>query len=255
LLPLNKNYSYNTRARSAAHLSFFVSDFELNSTHFESAPFGWARDTVDGGLQVLLVAGLVRAQDERGKPVDPRGLERRAIGKTMFKVESATVSTAQRIQIRKLLQKVQLTAKQGEESACVPLFLEKMRFLADRAGGETPKPERPDTASLEEIRLTAGNEQLLALYNRRDELTQNIDAWSDLADRISHRWPQWSTLVQLMGHAKGAKDAEVIHGNTFFSSRLRIVSACPGVHVGVNLPCHSLATTSKVFSTWLLAAF
>lgn len=35
----------------------------------------------------------------------------------MFKVESATVTTAQRIQIRKLLQKVGLTAKQGEELA------------------------------------------------------------------------------------------------------------------------------------------
>ena len=40
----------------------------------------------------------------------------------MFKVESATVSAAQRIQIRKVLQKVGLTAKQGEELAYVPQF-------------------------------------------------------------------------------------------------------------------------------------
>ena len=36
-------------------------------TQFEASPFGWSRDAVDGGLQVLLVAGLIRAQDERGQ--------------------------------------------------------------------------------------------------------------------------------------------------------------------------------------------
>ena len=38
-----------------------------------------------------------------------------------------------------------------------------MMELADQAGGEAPKPVRPDTTSLDEIRLTAGNEQLLSL--------------------------------------------------------------------------------------------
>ncbi|WP_299077697.1 BREX system P-loop protein BrxC, partial [uncultured Fretibacterium sp.] len=92
-------------------------------TQFESSPYGWSRDTVDGGLQVLLIAGLTRAQDERGQTLDPKELERKTIGKVMFKVESATVTTAQRIQIRKLLQKVGLSAKQGEELAYIPQFL------------------------------------------------------------------------------------------------------------------------------------
>jgi hypothetical protein len=176
-------------------------------TQFESSPYGWSRDAVDGGMQVLLVAGLIRAQDERGQTLDPKELERKAIGKVMFKVESATVTTAQRIQIRKLLQKVGLSAKQGEELAYIPQFLQKMVELADQAGGEAPKPARPDTASLDEIRLTAGNEQLLALYNRRDELGSSIDAWADLAERIAKRWPNWAVLKR---HASGLQDAEVI---------------------------------------------
>ena len=85
----------------------------------------------------------------------------------MFKVESATVSAAQRIQIRKVLQKVGLSAKQGEELAYVPQFW-SARKAANRAGGDAPRPARPETKGLEEIRLTAGNEQLLALYNQRD---------------------------------------------------------------------------------------
>jgi hypothetical protein len=82
--------------------------------NFEGATYGWPGDAVDGGLQVLLVAGLIRAQDDKGQTIDPKDLERKVIGKTMFKVESATVSAAQRIQIRKVLQKVGLTAKQAK---------------------------------------------------------------------------------------------------------------------------------------------
>ncbi|CAO1669176.1 BREX system P-loop protein BrxC [Salinicola sp. NYA28a] len=178
-------------------------------THFESSPYGWSRDAVDGGLQALLVAGLIRAQDERGQPLEPSSLERKSIGKTLFKVESATVTTPQRIQIRKLLQKVGLSAKQGEELAYVPQFLQKLSDLADEAGGEAPKPERPDTSFLDDIRLTAGNEQLVALYNRREELASNIETWEHLSERIHQRWPNWAILKRLMSHAGGLDDADV----------------------------------------------
>ncbi|MFH2112873.1 MAG: BREX system P-loop protein BrxC [Spirochaetota bacterium] len=179
-------------------------------TQFESSPYGWSRDAVDGGLQVLLVAGLIRAQDERGQTLDPKELERKSIGKVMFKVESTTITTAQRIQIRKLLQKAGVSAKQGEELTSVPQFLLKMLELANQAGGEAPKPSSPDTTSLDDIRLTAGNEQLLTLYNSRDELGGNIDDWTDLAGCITKRWPAWIVLKRLMGHASGLGDAEVI---------------------------------------------
>lgn len=179
-------------------------------THFETSPYGWSRDSVDGGLQVLLVAGLIRAQDERGQTADPKELERKSVGKMMFKVESATVTTAQRIQIRKLLQKSGLqNIKPGEELAYVPQFLQKLVVLADQAGGEKPKPERPDTSSLEDIRLIVGNEQLLALYNCRDEITQNIDSWTNLAGLIMKRLPNWTILKRLMMHAVGLQDADV----------------------------------------------
>jgi hypothetical protein len=124
-------------------------------------------------------------------------------------VESATVTTPQRIQIRKLLQKIGLSAKQGEELAYVPQFLQKLSELADQAGGEAPKPERPETGFLEEIRLTAGNEQLVALYNRREELASSIENWKNLAERIDQRWPSWAVLKRLMSHAAALDEAEI----------------------------------------------
>lgn len=178
--------------------------------NFESAPYGWSRDAIDGALQVLLVTGLIRAEGDRGKVIEPRELERKDIGKAEFKVESTTVSTTQRIQIRKVLQKVGINAKQGEESNHVPAFLQKLFDLANAAGGERPKPQRPDTGFLEEIRLMVGNEQLLALYNQRDELSAAIDTWSDLAQQIVERQPDWSTLARLMAHATDLPDANVL---------------------------------------------
>ena len=180
-------------------------------TQFESSPYGWSRDAVDGALLVLLVTGLTRAQDERGERLDPKELERKSIGKVTFKVESATVTTAQRIQIRKLLQKVGLqNIKQGEELVHTQPFLKKMFDLAEEAGGEAPKPARPNTAFLDEIRLAAGNEQLLLLYNQREGLSVAIDNWSELAKQISNRWPNWIVLKSLMAHAEEIEDAEVI---------------------------------------------
>lgn len=180
-------------------------------TQFEGSTYGWSRDAVDGGLQVLLVAGLIRAQDERGQVVDPKELERKSVGKTIFKVESTTVSTPQRIQIRKVLQKVITTVfTAGEELSYVPQFLQKLQELADKAGGEAPKPAVPETKILSDIRLTAGNEQLLTIYNSRDDLSAAIDAWSDLGERITKRWPTWTTLKRLASYTNGIQDAEVI---------------------------------------------
>lgn len=195
--------------------------------HFEASPFGWSRDAVDGGLQVLLIAGLIRAQDERGQVIDPGSLERKAIGKAHFKVESATVTTPQRIQVRTLLQKIGCQGKQGEELAGIPEFLQKMQELAARAGGEAPKPERPDTTALDELRLTSGNEQILSLYNRREELKAAIDNWNDLARRIEKRWPEWEKLKRLIDHADGIAGAEVISTQVKYIEKQRLLLSEP----------------------------
>ena len=177
---------------------------------FESPPWGWSRDAVDGGLQVLLVAGLILARDEQGRLADPRELERKAIGKMAFRVESATVTTSQRVMIRKLMLKAGVSAKPGEESDHAEEFLEKLLELAGRAGGEPPQPVRPDTSSIEEMRRTAGNERLLALFNRREDLSDCIDNWTGLARRVAERLPRWNVLKHLAAHSSKLPDADAI---------------------------------------------
>ena len=176
--------------------------------YFTGAPHGWPQDAVDGALQVLLLSGLLKAAGDRGAAADPKALERKAVGKTMFKAEAVTITTARRIQIRKLFQKTGLSVKNGEESTTAAQFFEKLRDLAGHAGGDPPKPERPDTAMLEEIRLKSGNDQLLAIYEQREDLAQFITDWTKLGEQIEKRWPDWHLLKQLLNHSEGLEDMD-----------------------------------------------
>jgi len=178
--------------------------------HFEEPEYGWPRDAIDGALQVLLVAGSVMGRDDRGNPILPKDLDRRSIGKTFYKVESTTVTTVQRIQVRKLMQKLNITAKQGDEISHIPEFLQSLNDLTLSAGGEPPKPELPDTSILEDIRLCAGNLQLLTLYNRRDELGNLIEKWTQVSEAIAVRWPRWQKLSRLVQHTRNLHEAEPV---------------------------------------------
>lgn len=179
--------------------------------YFEGKDYGWSRDAVDGALQVLLVATLVRAQDDHAKRYNPKEIERKALGKVMFKIESTVITTPQRIAIRKLFQKepLKIHTTPNEELASVPQFLQKMNELVDGAGGEAPKPVRPDTRILETIRTAAGNEQLLAVYNNRDDLERMIDDWHETAGRIHARWPEWTEVKSLAKHIDSLGNADV----------------------------------------------
>lgn len=179
-------------------------------THFENAPFGWSRDAVDGALQALIVSGLVRAQDERGQLIDPTKLDRRDIGKTVFKIESTTISTPQRIQIRQLLQKLGLKVKNGDELPAVTEFIRLFEALADAAGGEAPRPARPDSSIIEPVRTSSGNEQLMALFERREDIGNLIDQWIATADRIKNRLPLWDALQELLYYARHLETADEV---------------------------------------------
>jgi len=202
---------------------------------FEGSPYGWSRDAVDGALHVLLVSGDLRAQDERGNPVEPAKLERKAIGRTQFRVESATISAKQRIQIRKLMQQLDIHAKSNEERQSVPPFLDALEELARGAGGEAPKPELPDTGFIDELRRCVGNEQLLALYNQRETIKAAIPQWKETRDKINTRWREWQKVKQLAHRAEALAGTEALRAQADSIEQNRKLLAEPD-------PCKDLVT-------------
>ena len=169
--------------------------------HFSDPPYGWSRDAVDAALISLFGTGHLRST-ANGPPLKPRQLDQAKVSSTDFRVESATIDTRQRLKVRKLFQTAGVACKPSEEAVVAGEFLTRLSELARGAGGESPLPERPDASQLLDLQSLAGNEQLVGILNRHDELIKNIEVWAKARDLAEKRLPTYKRLQSLARHAK-----------------------------------------------------
>jgi len=169
---------------------------------FRDPPYGWPQDAIDGALYTLLNAGALRAIDSFNKPVDAKTLDRSKITQATFRAESVTISAAQFIQVRKLLQDTGISCKPGEELSAINNFLDEMLKRATDAGGDPPRPQRPVTSHIHELKALTGNSQILAVHDKRDELASQAKEWKERAEAVASRMVDWETLQTLLDYAK-----------------------------------------------------
>ena len=169
--------------------------------HFMAPHYGWPQDAIDGALIVLVGSGHLRAAQDT-KVLLQKQLDQRIVGVADFRLESVTVTVQQRLAIRKLFQEAGIQFTPNEEASAARDFLDEMRSLARTAGGEPPLPSPPSTAKLTELAGLTGNEQLVELYEAREELSQQIAQWRKWAQRIEKRRPRWEILERLYREAK-----------------------------------------------------
>lgn len=170
--------------------------------NFESPPYGWPRDAIDGALFALLSAGHIRAMDASSKLVDAKSLDRNKLTQASFRQESITISPPQLIKIRQLFSSVGVACQPKEELTKVPMLIAKLRDLASKAGGMAPAPLAPKLTAIEALESQSGNGQLLELYTRHDELLALSKLWTTTAEAIHKRLPVWNQLTSLLEHAK-----------------------------------------------------
>jgi hypothetical protein len=170
--------------------------------YFSGPPYGWSRDAVDAALISLFGTGHLPATTN-GTLLKPGQLDQAKVSSTDFRVESATIDTRQRLKVRKLFQTAGVTCKPNEEAVAAGDFLSKLSELARGAGGESPLPERPDTSHLLDLQSLAGNEQLVGILNRHDELLKDIEDWTKARDMAEKRVPAYRQLQSLARHAEG----------------------------------------------------
>jgi len=169
--------------------------------HFMGAGYGWPQEAVDGVLLCLVASGFVRAA-RNSQPVNVKQLTVQQIGVTDFYSEGITISSSQRIGVRKLITEMGLPVKPGEEAEAIPMVLKRLVDLAAAAGGNAPLPEHPSAEVIEQLQSIHGNEQFVAVYGRRDELLYTFNAWTRARDKIAQRLPQWEMLQKLLFHAR-----------------------------------------------------
>ena len=165
-----------------------------------AAPFGWPRDAVDAALIALHAAGRLRAT-RNGEPVAPGGLNQAGVKTAVFRPEQVVLTVGQRLAIRGLLTRADIQANRDEEQQGVARFLSELRKLGSRAGGEPPLPAPPVSALLDDLIQQTGNEQLVAVHDRRDELERLLAEWRALAERTAPRRAQWELAAALRRHA------------------------------------------------------
>src|SRR5260370_18379179 len=140
--------------------------------HFMGAGYGWPQEAVDGVLLCLVASGFVRAT-RNSQPVNVKQITVQQIGVTDFYSEGITISSGQRIAVRKLITELGLAVKPGEEADAIPMVLKRLAELAAAAGGDAPLPERPSTDLIEQLQSISGNEQFVRVYEWRDKILKS----------------------------------------------------------------------------------
>jgi hypothetical protein len=164
-------------------------------------PCGWPQDAIDGGIYALLAGGHLRATDPSGQPVQVKSLPQGQVTKLSFRVESTTVTAAQRIKVRKVLQELGLPAKTGEELAGAEQLIPTLRALAESAGGGPPRPERPPTKDVDDLAALQGNALLVVIAERQEDLVAKAQQWKATAEMLAKRIARWDAALELLQHA------------------------------------------------------
>ena len=165
---------------------------------FGKAPYGWGQDAIDAVLFVLKNAEQISTPET--------ALNQSKLGAAVFRREVHTLTAAQKIKLRKLYQEVGLPGKPNEEFAESNDLLKTLRGLADRVGGDSPRPEPQSLNELKTIENLDGNERLLQIVAETDSLRQSYTTWRKQADTVASRWPQWQTLTNLLAVAPASAE-------------------------------------------------
>lgn len=170
--------------------------------YFSAAPYGWTKDAIEGALQMLTTSGDVEAKNASGKVIEATKLERKTISVTTFRPQTVVIGAVQKMKLRQLFTTVLVRQVKNEDLASAAGdFLATMRDYATSAGGDAPMPEVPSVADIDDLKTKSGNELLMEIFNKADDLLKKFDAWRKTSEKISKRQQNWELLKSLVQHA------------------------------------------------------
>ena len=177
---------------------------------FQSPPYGWPQDAIDGALYVLLANELVTASDSGNSNVayTATTLGRAKIGQANFYREEAPLGTSERLALRSLFQDAGVKCEAGQEAKGAADWLAALKAAAAAAGGEAPLPLRPTDGAIAALDGLMGNAKLKAILDRKDLLGARYDEWKGAASLIAARKPAWELLGRLAARLDALSGAE-----------------------------------------------
>jgi hypothetical protein len=89
--------------------------------------------------------------------------------------------------------------------------VDRLLALANEAGGDAPLPSAPSNEAVRDLQGLTGNELTQHIYDRKDDLFAQTEAWTALASTKSPRLAGWADLDALLRHTDdGDEKSEVI---------------------------------------------
>lgn len=176
---------------------------------FQGGEYGWPKDAIDATLGALLASDHLAGTYE-GSPAALSNLDQRSLAKVTFRAQHAILTTAQKLQIRKLFQALKFPFKLNEEAVAAPNFVASLRQLAADAGGPAPAPEAPTAPVLIDLEGLAGNDLLLRLHQEKETLTDFITTWQKTAKQITQRLPDYILAEKLCEQSEEGKLPEAV---------------------------------------------
>ncbi|MBS3903008.1 MAG: BREX system P-loop protein BrxC [Anaplasmataceae bacterium] len=157
--------------------------------NFLKSPFGWSQDAVDAIIILLRLSENISTTEAN--------LNQARIGAAEFKKETHTLTTAEKIEIRKLYQVAGISCKSTEEFKESNSFLSILRMLGDKVSGDAPLPEKENTQFIRDIENLDGNERLRKIFEDKNLLSDTFKEWNIKSETIKTRIPQWTALTEL----------------------------------------------------------
>ncbi len=167
-------------------------------SQFMGAGYGWPQDAVDGLLLALLNGGSLSATDKAGPAGDRQAAYAIADWRGDLRREGGAGDAPEGLRTGP----DDGTGAGGRGSRCDPAgAAEVERELAAEVSGPPPLPAKPDTGYIQALRAYSGNERLVHVYEARERLSADYEAWKVLRDRKPTRQERWRMLQDLLKHA------------------------------------------------------
>ena len=130
-------------------------------------------------------------------------LDQAGVKAAEFRPEKIQLTTPQRIALRGLFERADVSCKSGEEEVRAISFFEAVKSIGQSAGGNSPLPSPPDLHLLDDLGRLSGTEQLGAILDKKPDLEKSISEWNTLKDRAHQRSAGWEKAAAFRHHAVG----------------------------------------------------
>lgn len=164
------------------------------------SPFGWPQDAIDAALIALHRSQHLSAT-LNGQTIALGQLDQNKIAKSDFRVESVILSVEDRLAVRGVFKRAGVECKAGEELAKSSELLAVLDGLSKGAAGDPPLPALTPIPLIDDLKGRSGNDLLMRVKERADELKVWTDGAKSAAKLAAERLPIWRVAERLAGYS------------------------------------------------------